>query len=51
MMRQFSDKTDGVAQHYLLFLFDIENACGGIESREKFILGENAGVGQPVEQC
>ena len=48
MMRELSDKTDGIRQHDLLSALQLQIAGGGIQGREQLILCQNARIRQAV---
>ena len=49
-VRQTADEADGVGDKELLVAAEMELTGGGIECGEEFVLGENGGPGERVEE-
>ncbi len=49
-MRQFADETHGVREQNILVRGQSQSSGGRVERGEQFVLGQNAGAGERVEQ-
>ena len=47
---EFADETDGVAEEDVLVGGEAESACGGVQGGEEFVLREDFGAGDGIEQ-
>jgi len=47
---KIADEADGVGEQHVLTVWEFETAGGGVEGGEEFVLGEDFGGGEAVEQ-